>query len=162
MTTSRHLSAPMRAPRHRSTTDRVISAGLAAAACAGLVGVIGVRSIEHSAAVPSDAAVDPSSTGADAPALSSAGLSEAQLDAYAAQLQTEGAKLDAYRAKLQRLAKHLTAATPRSTTTAGASVRAPSIAPVRKPKPVLKPVAKPAPKPAAAPAPKKHSTTKSS
>ena len=49
MTTSRHLAAPMRTRRHW-TTDRIISAGLAVTACAGIVGVIGVRSIEDSAA----------------------------------------------------------------------------------------------------------------
>ncbi len=57
MTTSRHLAAPLRARRHW-TSDRIISAGLAVTACAGIVGVIGVRSIEDSAAAQQSAPVD--------------------------------------------------------------------------------------------------------
>jgi hypothetical protein len=145
MTTSRHHAAPMRARRHW-TTDRIISAGLAVTACAGIVGVIGVRSIEESAAAQATPASD---SGTETTAVSSAGLTEAQLDEYAAQLQAEAAHLDAYRVKLAKAAKALASAprpaaktSPRPATTKAA------------PKPVAKPAPKPAPKPVAKPAPK--------
>jgi hypothetical protein len=122
MTTSRHMATPLSSRRHW-TTDRIISAGLAVTACAGIVAVIGVRSIEDSAAAQQTPAIDSSTT----PAVSSAGLTEAQLDDYAVQLQDEAARLDAYRVKLTKAAKAANAATP------------------AKPKPIAKP--KPAPAP---------------
>jgi cell division septation protein DedD len=148
MTTSRHLAAPLRS-RRRLSIDRIISTGLAVTACAGMVAVIGVRSIEDSAATQQAAAVD-----ATAGAVSSTGLTEAQLDEYAAQLQAEGARLDSYRDKLATVAGTLT--------TAPATQQSPAAKP--KPKAVTKPapVAKPTPKPAPKPAAKPQSTTKSS
>jgi hypothetical protein len=144
MTTSRHLAAPLRS-RRRLSTDRIISTGLAVTACAGMVAVIGVRSMEDSAATQQATAVD-----ATAGTVSSTGLTEAQLDDYAAQLQAESARLDSYRDKLATVAATLT------------SAPATQQSPVAKPRPkaVSKPapVAKPAPKPAAKP----QSTTKSS
>lgn len=131
MPASRHMATPLRTRRHW-TTDRIISAGLAVTACAGIVGVIGVRSIEDSTAAQKAPATDVGASGAQA--VSSAGLTEAQLDEYAAQLQAEATRLDAYRAKLAKLA----------------------------PKPVAKPAPKPASKPASKPAPKPQSNTKSS
>jgi hypothetical protein len=167
MNRSRHLASPMRTTRNRSTADRVISAGLATAACAGLIGVIGIRSMEQSAAAPSDttATVD-----ASAPVVSSAGLTEAQLDSYAAQLQQESTKLDAYRAKLVKAAKQLTASATTAAAPSAASAPAKATKPTAtakaKPRPVVKPapkpVAKPAPKPAPKPAAKPQSSTKSS
>lgn len=148
MTTSRHLAAPLRTRRHW-TTDRIISAGLAVTACAGIVGVIGVRSIEDSAAAQQTPAVDSGT----ATVVSSAGLTEAQLDEYSAQLQAEAARLDAYRVKLTKAAKAVAAAPQPA---AKKSPRPAATKPVAKP--ALKPVAKPAPKPA----PKAQSNTKSS
>jgi hypothetical protein len=153
MTTSRHLAAPMRTRRHW-TTDRIISAGLAVTACAGIVGVIGVRSIEDSAAAQQTATVDNGTTTA---VVSSAGLTEAQLDDYAAQLRAEAARLDAYRVKLAKAAKAVASAPQPAAKT---SPRPGTTKPVAKPAP--KPTAKPAPKPAAKPAPKPQSNTKSS
>ena len=57
MNASRHMAAPLRTRRHWST-DRIISAGLAVTACAGIVGVIGVRSMEDSAAAQQGTTVD--------------------------------------------------------------------------------------------------------
>ena len=104
MTTSRHLAAPLRS-RRRLSTDRIISTGLAVTACAGMVAVIGVRSMEDSAATQQATAVD-----ATAGTVSSTGLTEAQLDDYAAQLQAESARLDSYRDKLATVAATLTSA----------------------------------------------------
>jgi len=134
MTTPRQDFGPMRS-HARSNRDRILSAGLATAACAGLVGVIGVRSIEHSAATESAS----SSQGV---ATTTSGLSQAELNAYADQLQQQSLKLDAYRASLVTWSTQLQAA----------GKKAP------------KPVAKPAPRPVAKPAPaaKPASTTKSS
>ncbi|MCX6432151.1 MAG: hypothetical protein NTX29_05005, partial [Actinobacteria bacterium] len=106
MSNSRRTTAPLRGRRNRSTADKIISAGLATATCVGIVGVIGVRTIEASAAADSSSTESSSSDTATPGAavaqvaVSSTGLTEAQLDEYAAQLAAEGAKLDAYRAKL--------------------------------------------------------------
>lgn len=163
MTTSRHSAAPLRS-RRRLSTDRLISAGLAVTACAGIVAVIGVRSIEDSSATQQTATADNPAT--DTVAVSSAGLTEAQLDDYAAQLQAENARLDAYRTKLVAVAATLSTSPAHQQSSSATSARpskakpAPQAAPapVAKPKPVAKPAPKPAPKPAAKP----QSTTKSS
>ena len=165
MTNSRHIAAPMRAPRRRTTADKIISAGLATAACAGLVGMIGVRTIEQSAA-----AQNTGSTASDAArraptcaaVTSSSGLTQADLDAYAAQLQAEqrqarrlprqagqGGQAAHGRADGQTACRDVGRACP--------ACRRPATS-----KPVAKPVAKPAPKPVAAPAAKPKSKTKSS
>jgi hypothetical protein len=155
MTNSRHHAAPLRTARGRSTTSRVLSAGLATATCIGVVGMLGARQIEDSAATQQDVATQ----AADATlAVSSTGLTQAQLDAYAAQLQTESAKLDAYRAKLVKVASQLKS-------TAAKQGNAVSTTVVKKPQPVAKPAPKPAPKPVAKPAPqakKPQANTKSS
>ncbi len=113
MTSQRgHRRAPL---RRTSGPERVLTAGLATATCVGLVGLIGVRTIEAnpvadvapqtSTEATDGAAIVPVS--ATAPVTSSAGLTEAQLDAYAAQLATERQRLDEYRVKLTRTAKAL-------------------------------------------------------
>lgn len=152
MTTSRHMTAPLRTRRHW-TTDRIISAGLAVTTCAGIVGVIGVRSIEDSAAAQQGSSIAATSTTG---AVSTAGLTEAQLDQYAAQLQAEAARLDAYRVKLADVAAAAKA------TSAPTAKKAPRPAAKPAPRPVAKPAPKPAPKPVAKPAPKAQSHTKSS
>jgi uncharacterized coiled-coil protein SlyX len=149
----------MRAPRRRTTADKVISAGLATAACAGLIGVIGVRTIEQAAAATntsdSQAVATPDVAAPVAEATSSAGLTQAQLDTYSAQLTAERTKLDAYRAKLVKVAKKLKSAQQQSAAAAVVSVPTAS-----RPSTVSKPVAKAAPAPAAKPKP--ASNTKSS
>lgn len=75
---------PPRARRH-STKERIISTGLATAACVGLVGVIGVRAIEQSAAAQV-LTIDPVSDVTSTEPTTSTGLTQADLDAYAAQL----------------------------------------------------------------------------
>jgi hypothetical protein len=156
MSNSRHLAAPLRS-RRRLSTDRIISTGLAVTACAGMVAVIGVRSMEDSAATQQAATVD-------AGAVSSTGLTEAQLDDYAAQLQAESARLDSYRDKLATVAASLktTPAARQSPVTKSRPVAKPK--PVAKPAPVAKPkpVAKPAPVAKPKPAAKPQSHTKSS
>ena len=115
MTSSRvHRRSPL---RRTSGPERILTAGLATATCVGLVGLIGVRTIEanpvaaETPATPepqaASATLTPVAAPATAPATSSAGLTEAQLDAYAAQLATERQRLDDYRAKLTRTAKAL-------------------------------------------------------
>jgi len=161
MTSTRHTAGPLR-PRRRSTADKIISAGLATAACAGLVGVIGVRTMEQSAAAQgtsTDAA-----TAVTSEPTTSTGLTQADLDAYAAQLAAQSAELDAYRAKLVKSANKLNAALAAAST--GTSTAAPAAKKPTAPTTVTapKPVAKPAPKPVAKPAPasKPASNTKSS
>ena len=163
MMNSRHLSGPARSPRSRSTADRVVSAGLATAACVGLIGVIGVRSMEQSAAADSSTgSVSAPDAAATDTVLSSGGLTQAQLDEYAAQLQAEATTLDAYRAKLVKTAKKLKASTRQRTAGATAPSTVTRVAPKPVARPVAKPAPKPAPKPAAKPAPKPQSKTKSS
>ena len=82
-----------------SATDKVVSASLAVAACAGLVGVIAVRTTQEAQA--SDAQVTTEVTDATlVSATTSAGLTQAQLDEYAAQLEAERLKLIDYRDQL--------------------------------------------------------------
>jgi hypothetical protein len=118
MTDRRHSRAPL---RRSSAPEKILAAGLATATCVGLVGVIGARTV----AADSASGGESSSTTTPQPApdtalvepTTSTGLTEADLDAYAAQLAAEREKLDAYRAtlvkagkKLQRQAAGLTAA----------------------------------------------------
>jgi len=171
--TRRHSRAPL---RRSSTPERILSAGLATAACIGVVGLLGVRTIEANAASTEsgtnvDLAVSPADATTASAATTSTGLTEAQLDAYAADLAREKERLDAYRAKLVKTANKLQrqadrqAATASSASSAGTTraVTTAPAAPAAKPKPVAKPkpavvkpapAAKPAPKPAPAPAPK--------
>lgn len=148
----RFHAAPLRSRGRHSTADRILSAGLATAACIGVVGVLGARTIETGTAAQQDAA---SSAGNANLAVSSTGLTEQQLDDYAAQLQAEGAKLDAYRAQLETVAASL------KSTSGASNANTPSVASavptVRKPKPKPKPKAAPAPAPS-----KPQANTKSS
>ena len=162
MTNSRHHAAPMRT-RGRRPADRILAAGLATATCVGIVGVLGVRMAEaNTAAQAGDASLAVDTTPLDAAApTSSAGLTQEQLDAYAAQLQQEGAKLDAYRASLTKIANKLQKkAASGSSASAPRTVTAPTVKSA--PKPVAKPAPKPAPKPVAKPAPKAQSKSKGS
>ena len=53
MTTSarRHSRAPL---RRSSTPEKILSTGLAAATCVGIVGVIGMRTIDYNASASAD------------------------------------------------------------------------------------------------------------
>jgi hypothetical protein len=168
---ARHSRPPL---RRSSTPERILTAGLATATCIGVVGLLGVRTIEANAAsAETGTTVDLAASPADATVVTtSKGLTEAQLDEYAADLAREKERLDAYRAKLVKTAKKLQrqadrqaaadAATgtrsvaPAPANAAAAPQPAAKPQPVAKPKPAAKPqpVAKPAPKPAPAPAPK--------
>lgn len=87
-------------PRKRGgAADKAWSLGLAGATCLGLVGVVGVRSITDASATDTAAVTD----------ASSAGLSQADLDAYAASLNAQQVQLDAYRAQLVDVAQQLQA-----------------------------------------------------
>lgn len=87
-------------PRKRGgAADKAWSLGLAGATCLGLVGVVGVRSITDATATDTAAVTD----------ASSAGLSQAELDAYAASLSAQQVQLDAYRAQLVDVAQQLQA-----------------------------------------------------
>lgn len=82
-----------------STTDKVVSASLAVAACAGLVGVIAVRTTQEAQAADAQATTEITDATPVA-ATTSSGLTQAQLDEYAAQLETERLKLIDYRDQL--------------------------------------------------------------
>ena len=113
MTDRRRNRAPM---RRSSTPERILSAGLATATCVGVVGLLGARTIEANASSASEPSTEQVESGqvADtaAPVLAaepttSTGLTQADLDAYAADLAKEKERLDAYRAKLVKTAKKL-------------------------------------------------------
>ena len=105
MTDESRQRTERRPRRGRSTTDRVVSSSLAVASCAGIVGLLGLRTAQD--ANSTQVAPDPASTVAP---LSSAGLSQQQLDVYAAALEAERQQLVAYRDQLQVVAVQLTAA----------------------------------------------------
>ena len=105
MTDERRHRTDRRPRRGRSTTDRVVSSSLAVAACAGIVGLLGLRTAQD--ANSTQVAPDLASTGVP---LSSAGLSQQQLDVYAAALEAERQQLVAYRDQLQIVAVQLAAA----------------------------------------------------
>ena len=87
-------------PRKRGgAADKAWSLGLAGATCLGLVGLVGARSITDAAAADTAPVADVSSTG----------LSQAELDAYAASLNAQQVQLDAYRAQLVDVAQQLQA-----------------------------------------------------
>jgi hypothetical protein len=190
MTDRRHHRAPL---RRSSTPERILSAGLATATCVGVVGLLGARTIEANASssgelaseqVEAAPAVDSVAPVTATESTTSGGLTQADLDAYAADLATEKERLDAYRAKLVKTAKKLkrqiaagnaaaAAVVPARPATASSSGNGGSSGtsgsgsrkPTAQPQPQA-PAAKPAPQPAAAPAPqpapKPQSTTKSS
>jgi hypothetical protein len=91
----------VRRPSRRgySATDKVVSGSLAVAACAGLVGVIAVRTTQEAQASDAQANTEVSDATLVA-ATTSAGLTQAQLDEYAAQLEVERLKLIDYRDQL--------------------------------------------------------------
>ena len=139
--------------RTNSTASKIVSAGLATATCVGLVGVIGVRTAQDSAAADSSSATEAQAS-AVAALTSTDGYTQAELDAYAAQLAAEAQRLTDYRAQLAEAALTLQVS-------AGGNVSVTEPIPsVSKPS-VSKPtVSKPAAQ--AAPKPQPQSNTKSS
>ena len=111
-----------------STTDKVVSASLAVAACAGLVGVIAVRTTQEAQA--SDAQANTEVTDATlVAATTSAGLTQAQLDVYAAQLEVERLKLIDYRDQLALAAAAINGAAQQTgvpSAKAGAALKTPT------------------------------------
>ena len=159
MTSRPHRRAPL---RRSSAPERILSAGLATATCVGIVGLVGARTIEANTAsaesqqASADAVVQPVAV-IEPVALeptTASGLTEADLDTYAAQLAAEKDRLDAYRAKLVKTAKKLQrlAAQRNQQAAAPAAASSSSSAASQSSKPASKPAAKPAKKPAAKPA----------
>lgn len=110
--TTRTVRQPIR--RIDTTPQRILSLGLASAACLGLVGVIGVRSVQDAAAqdaaAPEQAAAGSSTLVSTVEPTTSTGLTQADLDAYAARLEAERVRLDDYRVQLASYANQVQAA----------------------------------------------------
>ena len=149
----------IRRPSRRLDTvpQRLLSMGLATATAVGLVGVLAVRSAEESAAAQTS---DETSDSSAAEVISTDGLTQADLDNYAAQLDAERQRLEDYRDQLvvvanqlQQQADALSSGGRATTTVAPTKVR------VRAPKAAPVPKAKAAPK---ASAPKAQAKSKSS
>lgn len=87
-----------KAPKSRAG-ERMLAVGLASTACIGLVGVIGVRAAQSDEVKtqPVDATEH----------VSSQGVTQADLDAYAAQLADQAAQLKDYRRQLKAVAAQL-------------------------------------------------------
>lgn len=77
-------------PAVRRRVDRLVAAGLALAACAGLTALIAVRAAESSSTEPAEPDAD-----------------RTDLDAYAEELTREAARLQAYRQELRDVAAEL-------------------------------------------------------
>jgi hypothetical protein len=131
MTTMTKSSIRRPSRRGHSTTDKVVSAGLAVAACAGLIGVIAVRTGQDAQAADAQASTEVTDSTLVA-ATTSTGLTQAQLDDYAAQLEAERIKLIDYRDQLALAAASLQgtgglqAALPSAKS--GAAIKSPSAA----------------------------------
>ncbi|MGI9135843.1 MAG: hypothetical protein ACR2JS_02135 [Candidatus Nanopelagicales bacterium] len=124
--------------RGHSTTDKVVSAGLAAAACAGLVGVIAVRTTQDAQAADAQAASSQATAEVTdatlAVATTSTGLTQEQLDQYAAQLEAERLKLIDYRDQLALAAASLNGAAQQTavpSAKSGTSIKTPKVAAVK-------------------------------
>ena len=154
-TNSKPAPSSHRKSRRNSRADKIWSAGLAATTCIGIVGVIGVRSVEANAdaAASQPATTDIALVSSNVPTTST-GLTQADLEAYAAALAAESAKLDSYRASLVDAANALRAASGQSAVKQP-TVQQPS---VQRPKVTRPPAAQSAPQSAPAP----QSNTKSS
>lgn len=149
-------ASPTRKPRRNSPADKIWAAGLAAATCIGIVGVVGVRTVEANAAdvaAAQSATTDIALMSSSEPTTST-GLTQADLDAYAAELNKEAAKLTAYRAALVDAANALQAGSGQ-VKMKQLNVQQPTI---KKIGATSRPAAQAAPRPAPAP----QSNTKSS
>jgi len=115
-TSSTHLR------RRASTSDKIWSVGLAGAACIGLVGVIGVKAAEVQAKKTADAAVSTS-----VEPVTSAGLTQSQLDSYAAQVVADRANLDQYRQQLLTLSQQIATLQQTAVATSGTTNNKPKL-----------------------------------
>lgn len=163
-------TAKARRGRGNTTAEKVLTAGLATAACIGVVGLLGTRMVsaqEANAAPAPDSTPVLLATPASTMVTSSSGMTQGDLDAYAALLSAEKDRLDAYRAQLTQAARQINAATTGKQAAAGKTsgaarpaVKLPAQAPA-----VPAPAVKPAPKPKAPPvlaAPAPQSVSKGS
>lgn len=130
-----------------STAGKIASASLATVTCVGLAGVLAVRAAQDSAAAESTAVQD-------VQAATSTGLTQADLDAYAQQLDAEAQRLADYREQLVQVAAELQAYADgqgvKVTSSSGstASNRGSAGTTTRKPKPKPRPAAQPPKSPA--------------
>ena len=100
------MNANYRASRTTSASQKILALGLASATCVGLVGMIAVRSAQDASA--QEATSQDGANQVDlAAATTSNGVTQTQLDQYAAQLATERARLEAYRQQLVTAANQL-------------------------------------------------------
>ncbi|CAB5041408.1 MAG: hypothetical protein F2923_06730 [Actinobacteria bacterium] len=100
------MNANYRATRTTSASQKILALGLASATCVGLVGMIAVRSAQDASA--QEATSQDGSTQVDLAAVTTSnGVTQTQLDQYAAQLATERARLEAYRQQLVTAANQL-------------------------------------------------------
>lgn len=118
----RHNRAPL---RRSSAPEKFLAGGLAVAVCAGIIGVIGYRSIQEDAESSAETtdvvapSAQPGGVGSDeaATVVSTEGLTREQLDDYAEALAAEKHRLDVYRVELIRVAKELQGASETSVST---------------------------------------------
>ena len=89
----------MSTKRYTSTGQKALAFGLASATCLGVVGLISVRNAQEATAAADEYTLTASTT--------STGVTQAQLDQYAAQLAAEQQRLEAYRLQLIATANSL-------------------------------------------------------
>lgn len=149
MTSPSEQPSQPRRPNRRldSTPQRIISLGLATATAVGLVGVLAVRTAQDTVAAEQgsgdvDTAGQEASSGAGSEPTSSTGLTRAELDAYALQLEEERLRLEDYRSQLVQVAEVLGVKVTKTSTTR--EKKAPARVKAAKP-----PKAAPAPRPQA-------------
>lgn len=156
-------TAKTRKGRGSTTAEKVLTAGLATAACIGVVGLLGTRMVsaqEVNAAPAPDSTPVLLATPASTLVTSSSGMTQADLDAYAALLSAEKDRLDAYRAQLTEAAKQINTTKVGKSGAARPALKVPASTPA-----IPAPAAKPAPKPKAPPvlaAPAPQSVSKGS
>ena len=120
--------------RTNSTASKIVSAGLATATCVGLVGVVGIRTAQDSAAAELSSATESQASAVALPT-STDGHTQADLDAYAAQLEAEAQRLADYRAQLVDAALKLQASVGGN---AGVTVSDPAAVPANQQSPSAK------------------------
>lgn len=97
----------VRRPKGSSAAGKIASASLATVTCIGLAGVLAVRAAEDSAAAVGTSTDTGSSAQQATEPTTSTGLTQADLDAYAQQLDDEAQRLADYRAQLIDVANRL-------------------------------------------------------
>jgi len=97
------VSTKINSKRHTSVGQKALAVGMASATCLGVVGLISIRTAQEASANDATEQV------ALAAATTSTGVTQAQLDQYAAQLAAEQQRLEAYRLQLIETADSLAA-----------------------------------------------------